>query len=50
LQVINLPTNLIEGALRISIGKFTTDAEIDRVANILIAAVHKTQQIISCCK
>lgn len=46
LQVINLPTNLIEGALRISIGKFTTDAEIDRVANILIAAVHKTQQII----
>ena len=46
LQAINLPTNLIEGALRISIGKFTTDAEIDRAANILIAAVHKTQQII----
>ena len=40
LQAINLPTNLIEGALRISIGKFTTDAEIDRAANILIAAVH----------
>ncbi|MFM7888934.1 MAG: cysteine desulfurase family protein [Pseudanabaena sp.] len=46
LQAINLPTHLIEGALRISIGKFTTDAEIDRAANILIAAVHKTQQII----
>jgi cysteine desulfurase len=46
LQAINLPTNLIEGALRISIGKFTTDAEIDRAANILIAAVHRTQQII----
>ncbi len=46
LQVINLPTNLIEGALRISIGKFTTDAEIDRAANILITAVHSTQQII----
>jgi cysteine desulfurase len=46
LQAINLPTNLIEGALRISIGKFTTDAEIDRAAGILIAAVHKTQQII----
>ena len=40
LQAINLPTHLIEGALRISIGKFTTDAEIERAANILIAAVH----------
>lgn len=46
LQAINLPTNLIEGALRISLGKFTTDAEIDRAANILVTAVHKTQQII----
>ncbi|NMF61171.1 cysteine desulfurase family protein [Pseudanabaena yagii] len=46
LQAINLPTHLIEGALRISIGKFTTDAEIDRAANILITAVHSTQQII----
>ncbi|MFN6143720.1 MAG: cysteine desulfurase family protein [Pseudanabaena sp.] len=46
LHAINLPTNLIEGALRISIGKFTTDAEIDRAANILITAVHSTQQII----
>lgn len=46
LQAINLPPNLIEGALRISIGKFTTDVEIDRAANILIASVHKTQQII----
>jgi cysteine desulfurase len=46
LQAINLPTNLIEGALRISLGKFTTDAEIDRAANILIAAVQGTQQII----
>jgi cysteine desulfurase len=46
LQAINLPINLIEGALRISIGRFTTDAEIDRAANILIAAVHSTQQTI----
>ncbi len=46
LQAIALPENLIEGALRISIGKFTTDDECDRAANILIAAVHKTQQII----
>jgi cysteine desulfurase len=46
LQAINLPTNLIEGALRISFDKFSTDVEIDRAANILIAAVHSTQQII----
>lgn len=46
LKAINLPQNLIEGALRISIGKFATDAEIDRAAGILIAAVHRTQQII----
>ena len=39
LQAINLPINLIEGALRISIGKFTSDAEIDCAANILITAV-----------
>ncbi|MCA6573039.1 MAG: hypothetical protein ACK5EU_01255 [Pseudanabaena sp.] len=46
LQAINLPKNLIEGALRISFDKFSTDVEIDRAANILIAAVHRTQQII----
>ncbi len=46
LKTINLPQNLIDGALRISIGKFTTDAEIDRAANILIAAEHRTKQII----
>ncbi|MFN5658951.1 MAG: hypothetical protein ACK45T_01110 [Pseudanabaena sp.] len=46
MQAINLPKNLIEGALRISFDKFSTDVEIDRAANILIAAVHRTQQII----
>ena len=46
LQAIALPENLIEGALRISIGKFTTDDECDRAANILIAAVLETKQVI----
>ena len=46
LQAINLPTNLIEGALRISIGKFTTDAEIDRAANILISSLYKALSVV----
>ncbi|WP_055073601.1 cysteine desulfurase family protein [Pseudanabaena sp. 'Roaring Creek'] len=46
LQAISLPANLIEGALRISIGKFTTDEDCDRAANILIAAVLETKQVI----
>lgn len=35
LQAIHLPANLIEGALRISIGKFTTDTDIITAAQIL---------------
>ncbi|CAN1209476.1 Aminotransferase, class V [Tumidithrix helvetica PCC 7403] len=46
LQAIALPENLIEGALRISIGKFTTDEECDRAANILAEAVHQVRQLI----
>jgi cysteine desulfurase len=46
LQAIALPDNLIEGALRISIGKFTTHKECDRAANILAEAVHQVRQII----
>ncbi|EFH84779.1 cysteine desulfurase family protein [Ktedonobacter racemifer] len=38
LQAIHLPSNLIEGALRISIGKFTTTADIINTAHILIQA------------
>jgi cysteine desulfurase len=45
LQAIALPENLIEGALRISIGKFTTDEECDRTANILAEAVHQVRQL-----
>ncbi|WP_225938106.1 cysteine desulfurase family protein [Leptothermofonsia sichuanensis] len=38
LQALNLPEGLIDGALRIGIGKFTTYEEIERTATIL----HKT--------
>jgi cysteine desulfurase len=39
LRAIHLPEDLIEGALRIGIGKFTTDEEIDQAASILSQAV-----------
>ena len=43
LQVLGLPDNLIEGALRIGLGKFTTDEEIEPAAEILSTAVSKTR-------
>ncbi len=46
LQSLGLPDNVIEGALRIGLGKFTTDEEIDRAAAILSTAVSKTRQAI----
>ncbi|MFM7600401.1 MAG: cysteine desulfurase family protein [Pseudanabaena sp.] len=45
LKAINLPQSLIDGALRISIGKFTTYAEIDRAAHILVAAIIAVKQV-----
>jgi cysteine desulfurase len=44
LRSLGLPDNVIEGALRIGLGKFTTDEEIDRAAEILSTAVSKTRQ------
>jgi cysteine desulfurase len=44
LQALSLPANVIEGALRIGLGKSTTDEEIDRAAEILSTAVSKTRQ------
>jgi cysteine desulfurase len=41
---LTLPDNVIEGALRIGLGKFTTDEEIDRAAKILLTIVSKTRQ------
>jgi cysteine desulfurase len=44
LQALNLASEVIEGALRIGLGKFTTNAEIERTAEILSTAVSKTRQ------
>jgi cysteine desulfurase len=41
LRAINLKDELIEGTLRIGIGKFTTDAEIEKSANILINTLNQ---------
>jgi len=40
LTAMNLPSDVIEGALRIGLGKFTTDQEVERAAEILISAIH----------
>ncbi|QUS61578.1 cysteine desulfurase [Synechocystis sp. PCC 7339] len=39
LRAMNLPPDLIDGALRIGIGKFITDAEIEQAADILIQMI-----------
>ncbi len=44
LQAMNLPTEIIEGALRIGIGKFTKIEEIEQAAEILSLAVQQTRQ------
>lgn len=47
LQALNLPESLIDGALRIGIGKFTTYEEIEYAAGILANAVYQIQQVLS---
>ncbi|KAF3886510.1 MULTISPECIES: cysteine desulfurase family protein [Nostocales] len=44
LQALGLPSNFIEGALRIGIGKFTKSVEIEQAAEILSSAVHLIRQ------
>jgi len=39
LQAMKLPEAVIEGALRIGLGKFTTDEEVEQAAEILLNAV-----------
>lgn len=46
LHAIGLPDPLIAGSLRISVGKFTTDEEIDLAAEILTTAIARVQQLI----
>ncbi len=43
LQALGLPDNVIEGALRIGLGKFTTYEETELAAEILSTAVSKTR-------
>ncbi|MDX2229686.1 MAG: cysteine desulfurase family protein [Leptolyngbyaceae cyanobacterium bins.349] len=44
LQSLNLPESLIDGALRIGLGKFTTYEEIERTAVILYDTTYQCQQ------
>jgi cysteine desulfurase len=46
LRAIKLPDALIEGALRIGIGKFTTKLEIDKAGEILFTAIQQLYQLI----
>nr|WP_199197605.1 cysteine desulfurase family protein [Chroococcidiopsis sp. CCALA 051] len=44
LQALGLPDNIIDGALRIGLGKFTTEREIDRAAEIISNAASQIRQ------
>ncbi|NJK99756.1 MAG: cysteine desulfurase [Spirulinaceae cyanobacterium SM2_1_0] len=46
LRAMHLPDATIEGALRLGLGKFTTDAEIDRAADLLAAAVSQIRAVL----
>jgi cysteine desulfurase len=43
LSAMGVLPDLGQGALRLSVGRFTTEEEIDRAADMLIAAVRKTR-------
>ncbi|WP_339383978.1 cysteine desulfurase family protein [Fortiea sp. LEGE XX443] len=45
LQAMNLAENIIEGALRIGIGKFTTRQEIEKTSSLIISVVNKIHSI-----
>jgi cysteine desulfurase len=47
LRALQLPEDLVSGSLRIGIGKFTTDDEIDRAAEILIKNIEAIQLLMS---
>jgi len=46
LQAMNLGGDMIEGALRIGIGKFTTKAEIEQASSLLISAISEIHQML----
>lgn len=43
LQALRLPNNIVDGVLRIGLGKFTTYQDVEQAAGILIDACTKTQ-------
>lgn len=47
LRAMDLPESLIAGALRIGIGKFTTDAEIEEAANIMVSIIKAVQSLLT---
>ncbi|MBD2069788.1 cysteine desulfurase [Leptolyngbya sp. FACHB-671] len=46
LQALSLSEEQVEGALRIGLGKFTTDNEIDQAAEILSLAIHQIRALL----
>ncbi|KOP25214.1 aminotransferase [Hapalosiphon sp. MRB220] len=46
LQAMNLAENITEGALRIGIGKFTTQEEIEKASSVIISAVNGIHQLL----
>lgn len=46
LRAMNLSADLIEGALRIGLGKFTTDAEVEQAAEMLISVLLSIQSLL----
>jgi cysteine desulfurase len=47
LRAMNLDEDIIEGSLRIGLGKFTTDAEVVAAAKILSQTVHAVREIMA---
>ncbi|MBN3940301.1 MAG: cysteine desulfurase family protein [Nostoc sp.] len=46
LQAMNLAENIIEGALRIGLGKFTTKEEIEKASSLIASAVNEIHQLL----
>jgi cysteine desulfurase len=47
LRAMKLPEEVMEGALRVGIGKFTTDTEIERAVEILTGAIGAIRQLMN---
>jgi cysteine desulfurase len=47
LQALSLPEEIVDGSLRIGLGKFTTDEEINSAAEILVEAIAEIQHILT---